>query len=107
MSTALVRHAAASTGAPPWARDLRFQRSRARRDVPRTGAGTSASDFPAVLSDPWYQALTVIGVVSGVYHGYKRNDSIGWAIGWGLLGGLFPYFTIPISIAQGYGKPAR
>lgn len=52
-------------------------------------------------------ALSLAGAGSGAYHGYKRNrGSIGWAIGWFLLGGLFPVVTIPVSLAQGFGKPA-
>ena len=54
-----------------------------------------------------YRILSIAGMVSGAYHGYKRNDSIGWAIGWGLLGGAFPFITIPVSLAQGYGKARK
>jgi hypothetical protein len=44
-----------------------------------------------------------IGV--SAYHGYKRNNgSVGWALGWGLLGGLFPIITPAIAFAQGIGK---
>lgn len=50
--------------------------------------------------------LSTAGTVLGAYHGYKRNDSIGWAIGWGLLGGMFPIFVLPIAAAQGFAKPA-
>jgi len=50
--------------------------------------------------------LSTAGTVLGAYHGYKRNDSVGWAIGWGLLGGMFPIFVVPIAVAQGYGKRA-
>lgn len=50
--------------------------------------------------------LSVAGAASGAYHGYRRHhDSIGWALTWGLLGGIVPIFTIPISLAQGFGKP--
>jgi hypothetical protein len=49
-------------------------------------------------------AVTVGGAAGGAYHGYKRNRSIGWAVWWGLMGALFPIFTIPIAIAQGFGK---
>ena len=52
----------------------------------------------------WY-AASVAGVSAGAYHGYKRNDSVGWAIGWALLGGVFPFITIPVSLAQGFAKP--
>lgn len=55
-----------------------------------------------------WSMLSLAGAASGAYHGYKRNnDSIGWAIGWFLLGGLFPVFTIPVSFAQGFGEPER
>jgi hypothetical protein len=53
------------------------------------------------------QAIRMAGAGSGAYHGYKRNKSIGWAIGWALLGGLVPVITIPVSLAQGYGKPKK
>ena len=38
-----------------------------------------------------------------VYHGYKRNHSVGWAILWG-LGGLVWPIALPIAFAQGFGK---
>lgn len=54
-----------------------------------------------------YTIASLAGTGLGAYHGYKRHDSIGWAIGWGLLGGLFPIITIPVAFAQGFGKRAR
>lgn len=54
----------------------------------------------------WYYWLSTAGMAAGAYHGYKRNDSVGWAIGWGLLGAMFPFITIPVSLAQGFGKRA-
>lgn len=51
-----------------------------------------------------YPVLSAAGVAAGAYHGFKRNNSVGWAIGWALLGGLFPFITIPVSLAQGFGK---
>lgn len=62
-----------------------------------------------ITSNTWNNistAITVAGTGLGAYHGYKRNNSVGWAIAWGLLGGLFPIITIPVAIAQGFGKPA-
>lgn len=38
------------------------------------------------------------------YHGYKRNQSIGWALVWGFLGTIFPIVTPAIAVAQGFGK---
>jgi hypothetical protein len=53
----------------------------------------------------WIAAST-IGGVAGIYHGYKRNHgSILWALGWSTLGSFAPFVTIPLSMAQGYGKP--
>jgi hypothetical protein len=45
------------------------------------------------------------GTAIGAYHGYKRNDSVGWAIVWALLGGLAPIIVIPVAFAQGIGDP--
>ena len=51
--------------------------------------------------------LSVAGAALSAYHGYKRNhESTGSAVGWGVLGGLFPVITVPVALAQGYGKPA-
>lgn len=59
-------------------------------------------------SSPIHMAGTALGwgaSIAGVYHGYKRNNgSIGWALAWGLLGGLWP-ISIPLMLAQGFGKP--
>lgn len=54
-----------------------------------------------------YSALVIASTGASAYHGYKRNDSVGWAIVWGLLGGLFPVITPAIAIAQGFAHPAR
>lgn len=48
--------------------------------------------------------LSTASMAASAYHGYKRNQSIGWAVVWGLLGGLFPVITPAIAVAQGYGK---
>lgn len=54
---------------------------------------------------PIYTALTLAGTSLGAYHGYKRNQSVGWAIGWAFLGGLAPIIVIPLAFAQGLGQP--
>lgn len=43
----------------------------------------------------------------GAYHGYKRNDSIGWALVWALLGGIAPIITPAIAMGQGLGEPKK
>ena len=55
---------------------------------------------------PIWEVLAAISGGISAYHGYKRNNgSIGWAIGWGLLGSLFPVITPAIAVAEGFGKP--
>lgn len=59
-------------------------------------------------SSPIHMAGTALAwgaVIAGVYHGYKRNNgSVGWALAWGLFGGIWP-ISIPLMLAQGFGKP--
>ena len=56
----------------------------------------------------WDKTSYFIGLgssIAGVYHGYKRNNgSIGWALAWGLVGGIWPV-AIPLMLAQGFAKP--
>lgn len=59
----------------------------------------SAQEIPLV-----YKALCTVSAAASGYHGYKRNQSVGWAISWFLLGGIFPVITPVIAIAQGFGK---
>lgn len=59
-----------------------------------------------------YAILGTVSMVASAYHGYKRNDvpggsPIGWAIGWGALGSLFPVITPVVALAQGYAEPAK
>lgn len=70
------------------------------RDRTRSGALDSQDGLIAMGS-----VLSLAGGAIGAYHGYKRNDSIGWAIAWSLLGGLFPIVVIPVAFAQGIGSP--
>lgn len=64
----------------------------------------STSDRAAYELYGW--AALVSAPVSA-YHGYKRNDSLGWGIAWFVLGSLFPVLTPTIAIAQGFGKRRR
>jgi hypothetical protein len=54
----------------------------------------------------WGIAATA-SMAAGVYHGYKRNNSLGWGLWWGLMGGLFPVVTPVVAVAQGFGKRKR
>lgn len=76
--------------------------------TPEQRAATAAS-LARIMDSPWwiaYRVASVVGGVLGLVHGFKRNNSsVGWAIGWGILGGMFPLITIPIALLQGFGKP--
>lgn len=77
-----------------------------RRTLNGVGKTTSLG---AIGDSTWhtvYGVASLAGTGMGAYHGYKRNQSVGWAIGWGLLGGLFPIIVIPVAFAQGFGKRA-
>ena len=63
-----------------------------------------------ITDNPWFIAWQIASIVSGAacaYHGYKRNESVGWAIGWFMLGSAFPVITPAIAVAQGFGKPKK
>jgi hypothetical protein len=51
--------------------------------------------------------LSTLSCAASVFHGYRRNDSVGWGIWWGFMGALFPVITPTIAVAQGFGKPKR
>lgn len=74
-----------------------------------TGDITSPSPSPTPINFPsWFKYLSIASSAVCVYHGYKRNNgSIGWAIGWGFLGGLAPVITPAVAVAQGFGKPKK
>lgn len=80
-----------------------------------TTASMTGSGKEVVLGiqfkSPAAQKLNRVGQVvvgtAAIYHGYKRNESVGWAIGWGILGSMFWPIAAPLMIAQGFGKPAK
>lgn len=69
--------------------------------------GLAGFDFQDPTVRSAMMGLSVVSSAVSAYHGYKRNQSVGWAIGWALLGGMFPIITPVVALAQGYGKPAR
>lgn len=78
------------------------------------GFGDDPAPAPAPVTttyepfrSPIWRALSIAGAALGAFHGYKRNDSIGWALGWALLGSLAPIIVIPIAFAQGFAKQKR
>lgn len=56
----------------------------------------------------FFGTLSLISMGLSTYHGYKRHrGSIPWAIGWGILGGLFPIVTPAVAFAEGFAKPMK
>ena len=41
------------------------------------------------------------------WHGYKRNQSVGWAFLWGVGGAMAPIIAPAIAVAQGAGERAK
>lgn len=78
-------------------------RNRCQRAAQQLCAEAGVDCSPKTLALPsWWKFVSTAGAIQGAYHGYKRNNSAGWAFGWFILGGLFPFFTIPLSFAQGF-----
>lgn len=81
---------------------MSYQATQSAQPARIGAAGTGDDPFGALPT--WYPYLTAAGTAIGAYHGYKRDNSVGWAIGWGVLGSLFPFIVIPVAVAQGLGK---
>jgi hypothetical protein len=87
---------------------------------PFTGVGADAVD-PSVAAppapapggftlppmSPLWKAVSAASAAACVYHGYKRNNSVGWALWWGIMGSMAPVIAPAIAVAQGFGKPAK
>ncbi len=70
--------------------------------LPPAPAPASSPDYVSPLFRVW-RYVAPVSALACAYHGYKRNKSIGWAIGWFLLGGI--PLTPVIAFAQGFGQP--
>lgn len=78
-------------------------------ESPTAGLGVTVEAVettPAFYQKPLWRMASLAGTVAGAYHGYRRNNSFGWALVWGLLGGIAPVLVVPIAVAQGFGQPA-
>lgn len=69
-------------------------------------APASGSAMMSASSMQMWRLLSVASSGLSAFHGYRRNNSIGWAVGWAILGGMFPVVVPAIAFAQGFGKPA-
>lgn len=66
-----------------------------------------ATGLPVYRPPVWLQILSSVSFGLSFYHGYRRNRSWGWALGWGLLGGIFPVITPAVAFSQGFAKRKR
>lgn len=57
----------------------------------------------------WLKIISALSAGASAYHGYRRHSRgehpVLWAIGWSLLGGLFPVVVPAIAMAQGFAEP--
>jgi hypothetical protein len=53
---------------------------------------------------PVFGVLSAVSCGLSAYHGYKRNQSIPWALVWGAMGTVFPVVTPAIAFGQGFGQ---
>jgi len=90
--------------AEPHGRGTAISTYQARRKTIPFKIPESLAGIEEMYAHPAMQAAGMVGAVAGAYHGYKRNNSIAWALVWSVLGGSMPFFTIPVSVAQGFGK---
>lgn len=87
-----------------------IERSQPLPSMPASQSFNTQDEAPFFKSDTTrtiFWALDVASMAASTYHGYKRNNSVGWAIWWGLMGSLFPVITPVIAVAQGFGKPIK
>lgn len=68
---------------------------------------TALAPSPPSAASSFLAAASAVSAGIGAYHGYKRNQSVGWALWWAFAGGAAPIVVPAIAVAQGFGKPAR
>jgi hypothetical protein len=55
-----------------------------------------------------WEIVRLAGMGLAAYHGYRRNNSIGWAVGWAVLAALSPptssIVVVAVAYSQGFGK---
>jgi hypothetical protein len=78
------------------------QSSQANVDQCVQNCGSGYTVSPVVRAV--YGLFSTAAAVSGAYHGYKRNESVGWAVGWFIFGGLLPMLSVPIMFAEGFAE---
>lgn len=69
------------------------------------GANKATDNGGRRLYTGLYGVASAASSLGLAYHGYRRNDSIGWAIVWAVVGGMFWPVGWGVALAQGYGEP--
>lgn len=72
--------------------------------VPAPASGIDIDENRLALGITW-ATISTVSALASLYHGYKRNNSLGWGLWWGLMGGTFPFVTPVVGYAQGWAKP--
>lgn len=81
--------------------------------IGRQGMGTNGpglaglGDVNVTVNPAWWYVggtLVTISAALSAVHGYRRDNSIGSALGWGFMGLIFPIITPAVALAQGFGK---
>lgn len=67
----------------------------------------ATSTYMPAAVPTWLRALSMASAAASAYHGYKRNESVGWAFGWALFGSALPIIALPVALAQGFGRPKK
>ena len=62
-------------------------------------SGKMKANWPTIAG-----ILAIASASASAYHGYRRNQSIGWALWWFVAGSIFPVVTPVVAVAQGFGK---
>jgi hypothetical protein len=80
--------------------------------ISTTRPAGGVGDVPAivnstVLAYPLWTLLSMASAGASAFHGYRRNQSVGWAVAWGAAGAVFPVITPAIAVAQGFGERAK
>lgn len=70
--------------------------------TPSTSTAVVHAEMGAVPSVLYLASLAASGALA--YHGYKRNNSVGWALVWGLAGGIVWPVSLAIAFSQGFAK---
>lgn len=78
------------------------------RALGRVGLGEDPMPRPSGTATALWSLLSAASMGASAFHGYRRHrGSIGWAVVWALMGGLFPIVVPAIALAEGFGKPMK